>query len=160
MLYSFARVGAMLGTKVEDYYHRGKRGWLRLHEKGGRFHEVPLHHQAEEYLDAYLAMAGITGAKGAFLFQAVDSSKMAVTGAAIGRRGVLARVKRVVSLLELHDGVCNHSFRATGITLFRKAGGSLDKARILAGHASTKTTQVYDHSGDDISASEVERIII
>ncbi len=34
MVYSFARVGAVVGMKVEDYYQNGKRWRLRLHEKG------------------------------------------------------------------------------------------------------------------------------
>ena len=59
MLYSFARVSAVVGMTVQDYYPQGKRSWIRLHEKGGKFHEVPCHHKAEEYLDAYLDAAGI-----------------------------------------------------------------------------------------------------
>lgn len=55
MCYSFARVSAVVGMNVEDYYQQGKRSWIRLHEKGGKFHEVPAHHNAETYLDAYLA---------------------------------------------------------------------------------------------------------
>ena len=50
MVYSFARVGAVVGMNVEDYYRQGKRWWLRLHEKGGKFHQVPAHHNAEAYL--------------------------------------------------------------------------------------------------------------
>ena len=38
MVYSFARVGAVIGMNVEDYYQQGKRWWLHLHEKGGKFH--------------------------------------------------------------------------------------------------------------------------
>ena len=47
--------------KVEDYYTEGTAGWFRLHEKGGKRHEVPAHHNAEGYLDAYIAAAGIAG---------------------------------------------------------------------------------------------------
>jgi integrase len=47
MVYSFARVSAVIGMRVEDYYPNGKRWWFRLHEKGGKFHEVPAHHKAE-----------------------------------------------------------------------------------------------------------------
>ena len=54
MVYSFARVGAVVGMNVEDYFQEGKRWWFRLHEKGGKRHEVPAHHNAEAYLDAYL----------------------------------------------------------------------------------------------------------
>ena len=34
MVYSFARVGAVVGMNVEDYFQEGKRWWFRLHEKG------------------------------------------------------------------------------------------------------------------------------
>jgi len=35
MCYTFARVSAVVHMRVEDYYENGKRGWIRLHEKGG-----------------------------------------------------------------------------------------------------------------------------
>ena len=38
MVYSFARVSAVVGMRVEDYYQQGKRWWLRLQEKGGKHH--------------------------------------------------------------------------------------------------------------------------
>ncbi len=59
MVYSFARVSAAVGMRVEDYRQRGKRNWFRLHEKGGKHHEVPAHHSAVEYLDAYVEAAGV-----------------------------------------------------------------------------------------------------
>ena len=59
MVYSFARIGAALAMKVQDYYPEGKRWRLRLHEKGGKEHVVPVHHTLEEYLDAYLDVSGI-----------------------------------------------------------------------------------------------------
>ena len=58
LVYSFARIGASLAMKVDDYFPEGKRWKLRLHEKGGKEHVVPVHHTLEEYLDAYLAAAG------------------------------------------------------------------------------------------------------
>ena len=59
MIYSFARIGAVVAMKVEDYYPGGKRWWLRLHEKGGKRHEMPAHHKLEHFIDEYLAAAGI-----------------------------------------------------------------------------------------------------
>ena len=41
MLYSFARVSAVLGMRRQDYFGQGSRGWLRLHEKGGKRHDSP-----------------------------------------------------------------------------------------------------------------------
>jgi len=61
MTYSLARVGAVVGMQVEDYYPQGKRWWLRLHEKGGRCHEMPAHHTLEAYLDEYIDAAGLCG---------------------------------------------------------------------------------------------------
>ena len=63
MVYSFARVSAAVGMNVEDYFQQGKRWWLRLHEKGGKRHDVPAHHNAEAYLDAYLEAARLAGEK-------------------------------------------------------------------------------------------------
>ena len=59
MIYSFARISAVVAMRVEDYYPGGKRWWLRLHEKGGKRHEMPAHHKLEQFLDEYLAAAGI-----------------------------------------------------------------------------------------------------
>jgi site-specific recombinase XerD len=63
MTYSFARVSAAVGMRVEDYYGQGKRWWVRLHEKGSKRHEMPCHHNLEAYLDAYLEAARIGEAK-------------------------------------------------------------------------------------------------
>ena len=55
MLYSFARVSAVIGMRRQDYFRQERQGWLRLHEKGGTRHDVPAHHRAAEALDDYLA---------------------------------------------------------------------------------------------------------
>src|SRR5208337_4521007 len=36
MVYSFARIGAAIGMRVEDVYTQNRRLWVRLHEKGGK----------------------------------------------------------------------------------------------------------------------------
>ena len=59
MTYALARIGAAVGMRVEDYYPVGKRWWVRLHEKGGKRHEMPAHHNLETYIDEYIAVAGI-----------------------------------------------------------------------------------------------------
>ena len=69
MVYTFARVGAMAGMNVEDYYPQGKRWWIRLHEKGGKLHEVPAHHKLEEFLDTYIEAAGFWEQKKGSLFR-------------------------------------------------------------------------------------------
>jgi site-specific recombinase XerD len=63
MVYTFARVGAALQIKVEDVYVQGRRTWIRLYEKGGKRHEMPCHHNLDEYLHAYINSAKLTEAK-------------------------------------------------------------------------------------------------
>jgi integrase/recombinase XerD len=38
MTFAFARIGAAVAMRVDDYYPKGKRWWVRLHEKGGKRH--------------------------------------------------------------------------------------------------------------------------
>ena len=54
MVYSFARIGAALGMKVEDVFTQNRRQWVRLREKGGKPHAMPCHHNLETYLSAYM----------------------------------------------------------------------------------------------------------
>ena len=61
--------------RVEDYYQNGKRWWFRLHEKGGKLHNVPAHHNAENYLDAYMEAAGIISEKKSPLFRTQNRKK-------------------------------------------------------------------------------------
>jgi integrase len=53
-----------------------------------------------------------------------------------------------------------HTFRATGITAYLNAGGTLEKAQAMAAHESPRTTKLYDRTGDEITFDEVERIMI
>ncbi|MCY3935869.1 MAG: integrase, partial [Chloroflexi bacterium] len=55
--------------------------------------------------------------------------------------------------------VCNHSFRATGITAYlENPEARVEVAQYLAGHADPKTTKLYDQRADRISLDEIERI--
>jgi site-specific recombinase XerC len=69
MIYTFARVGAVLQMNVGDYFTQGRRGWVRLHEKGGKEREAPCHHKLETYLDEYVVAAGIADDKDRPLFR-------------------------------------------------------------------------------------------
>ena len=53
-----------------------------------------------------------------------------------------------------------HTFRATGITAYLEAGGTLENAQAMAAHESPRTTKLYDRTGDEITLDEVERIAI
>src|SRR6202790_1035325 len=59
LAYTFARIGAAVNLKVEDYYPSVKRFLLRFKEKGGKEKELPVHHKLEELLDQYLKATGL-----------------------------------------------------------------------------------------------------
>ncbi len=160
MVFSFARVGAVVGMRVEDYYQVGRRSWLRLHEKGGKFHEVPAHHNAEAYLDAYLEVAGIATDKKGALFRSAQGKTRRLTADAMHRIDVFRMIKRRAKAAGVSELVCCHTFRATGITVYLQNGGTLEKAQQIAAHESARTTKLYDRSSDQITLDEVERIAI
>ena len=159
MLYSFARVSAVLGMRRQDYFAQGSRGWLRLHEKGGRRHDVPAHHRAAEVLDEYVEAAELEEPKAA-LFQSVGRAGERLTGRPLNRRVVLAMIKRRAAAAGLPLSTCCHTFRATGITAYLSNGGTLEHAQQIAGHASPKTTKLYDRTADRVTVEEIERIVI
>jgi len=159
MVYSFARIGAVLGMNVEDYYQQGKRWWIRLHEKGGKHHEVPVHHKLEKYLDAYLAAARLAGRKSEPLFCSLDRKRQ-LTGRRLDPREALAMIKRRARAADFGDAICCHTFRATGITNYLENNGTLEKAQAIAAHSSPRTTKLYDRTSDQVDLGEIEKIQI
>lgn len=160
MVYSFARVSAAVNMRVADYYPNGKRYWIRLHEKGGKEHALPAHHNAEAYIDAYLDAAGIAAEKQTPLFRSIQGRPGRITENGLDRQAVFAMIRRRAKDAKINAGVCCHTFRATGITTYLTNGGSLEGAQDIAAHASVKTTKLYDRRKDAISLDEIERILI
>ena len=160
MLYSFARVSAVIRMQVRDYYPSGKRWMIRLHEKGGKHRDIPVHHKAEAYLDAYLDVAGIGDDKKTPLFRSIGR-RGELTERPLDRRDVLAMIRRRAKRAGLRpDQVCCHSLRGTGITNYLSHGGQIETAQAIAGHSSPRTTKLYDRRRQQVELAEIERIRI
>jgi site-specific recombinase XerD len=159
MLYSFARVSAAIGMNVEDYFQKTKRGCFRLHEKGGKYHEVPAHHHAEAYVDSYVEAAGIAADRKGPLFRSF-SRKLQLTDRRMHRTEVLLMIKRRARQAGLPEGISCHTFRATGITNYLENGGTIEKAQQIAAHESPRTTKLYDRTNDQLTLDEIEKIQI
>jgi integrase len=114
MVYSFARVSAVCGMRLGDFYQIGRRTWIRLHEKGGKFHEVPAHHNACDYLDAYLKAAGLEGEKTP-LFRSTRGRSKKLTDKPMSRVDVFRMIRRRALAAGLSAKTCCHTFRATGL---------------------------------------------
>ena len=158
MGYTFARVGAAVQMKVEDYYIQNRRGWVRLHEKGGKVNELPCHHNLEQYLDEWLSASRLGLEPGAPLFPTLPKGKL--TGrASIPQQNVYAMIQRRAVAAGIATRISCHSFRATGITTYLQNGGKLEVAQQMAGHESARTTGLYDRRNDAVALDEVERVV-
>jgi site-specific recombinase XerC len=160
MTFAFARIGAVVAMRVEDYYPKGKRWWVRLHEKGGKRHEMPAHHNLEAYLDTYIEAAGIADASKAPLFRSAVGRTGALTEKPMNRIDAWRMIQRRAAGLGMKVRIGCHTFRATGITAYLEAGGTLENAQAMAAHESPRTTKLYDRTRDVITLDEVERITI
>jgi site-specific recombinase XerD len=160
MVYSFARINAALNMRVEDYFIQGRRGWVRLDEKGGKQHEVPCHHNLESYLDAYVEQAELLKSPQAPLFQTLAGRSGRLTGNPLWQQDAYRMIQRRAQAAGLRTRIGNHTFRATGITTYLKNGGRLEMAQHIANHESPRTTKLYDRRQDEITLDEVERIVI
>ncbi|RAH96075.1 integrase [Acuticoccus sediminis] len=160
MVYSFARIGAALSLKVEDLYVQNRRLWVRLHEKGGKRHEVPCHHNLEHFLHDYLDGCGLADDRKGFVFRTIDRDTKQLSDRPMAQANAWEMIRRRARQAGIETLVGNHTFRATGITAYLKNDGTLEKAAQMANHASTRTTQLYDRRADEISLDEVERILI
>ena len=158
LAYSWARVSAAVGLKVEDYYERNGERWLRLHEKRGRIHEVPVHSNAREAIDQWLLASNLGCNPSAPLFPAFGKDKKTPELRHMDRTSVWKLVQARAHASGLEKRVCCHSFRATGITEYMSAGGSLDIAQRIAGHSQLSTTKIYDRSQDRLTMAEIERV--
>jgi integrase/recombinase XerD len=158
MVYTFARVGAAISMRVEDYFVQGRRGWVRLHEKGGKEHEMPTHHNLDRYLEEYIAAAGIAQDRKGPLFRTIQGRSGELTGNSLLQSDVWRMIRKRALAAGIETEIGCHTFRATGITAYLKNGGRLEIAQQMAAHESARTTGLYDRRNDDVSLDEVERI--
>ena len=158
MVYTFGRVGAVTAMNVRDYFPQGKRWHVRLHEKGGKEHEMPVHSVLEKYLDEYLQAAGIGEEKNTPLFRTAFRKTKRLTENRIHEHNVQDMTKKRARQAGIATPITNHSFRATGITNYLRNGGTREKAQQMANHSSARTTQLYDRREDEVTVQEIEKV--
>ena len=160
LVYSFARIGAATAMRGGDVYIQGKRTWVRLHEKGGKRHEMPAHHNLEAYLDAYITAAGLAKDPKGPLFRSTMGRSGKLTDRPLHQPDVYRMIARRAAAADIRTRIGCHTFRATGITEYLRNGGKLEVAQAMANHESARTTGLYDRRQDEVSLDEIERILI
>jgi integrase/recombinase XerD len=156
LAYTFARIGAVVNLKVEDYYPSGKRFLLRFKEKGGKEKELPVHHKLEELLDEYLKATGLGKEPVSLLFPAALGKTGKLSRRRLVRTDAADMLKRRLKQAGLPAHYSPHSFRATDITNFLENDGTLEAAQRIAGHADSRTTKLYDRRGQKVLLEDME----
>ena len=137
--------------RVEDVFVQNRRFWVRLHEKGGKCHEMRCHRNLEEYLDAHLRPRPRRNRK-APLSQMIGRGTGRLSGALVPEASAHQMVRRRTAAATTANAIGNHSFRATGSSEdwrhaeTRRANGEL---RLHPHH------QPYDRRRVDVALDKV-----
>src|SRR5258707_2084032 len=141
MVYSFARIGAVIQMKVGDYFAKGRRRWVRLQKKGGKEHDVPCHHRLDQCLHDYIKATGITDDVDGYLFRTARRKTGQLTINPLFQQDAHRIIRRRAKAAGIETRIGNHTFRATGITAYLKNSGKLEVAQQIANHESPRTTK-------------------
>jgi integrase/recombinase XerD len=130
MIYTTARVGAVAKLRLRDLSHDGTQYTLRFDEKGGKAREIPVRHDLERFLIAYLDAAGLKDApKDAPLFRTALRRAKTLTANAMTAGDMGRMVKRRMKDAGLPGRLSPHSFRVATITDLLNQGEPLDDAQ-------------------------------
>jgi len=121
---------------------------------------MPCHHNLEAYLYDYIERCGLAADPAGPLFPTISRSTRKFSKTPLPQANAYQMVRRRAMAARIATRIGNHSFRATGITTYLRNGGTLEKAAVMANHASIRTTQLYDRRRFAVSLDEVERVAI
>jgi len=138
IVYTFARIGAALQMRVEDVYTEKQRTWVRLHEKGGKRHEMPCHRNLDSYLQTYIDAAGIGGNPKNTLFPTTMGHTGLLSNRAMTQADDYRMIRRRAVDAGIKAKIGNHSSRATGILEYLRNGSRREIAQQTANHESAR----------------------
>ena len=159
LIYTTARAGAVAKLRRQDFYISGNQAHLRFAEKGGKSREIPVRHDLELDLNAYLEAAGLLeAAPKAPIFPTAVRREKRFTANPMKGEDVARMIRRRMKAAGLPRNLTAHSFRVAAITDLIKQGVPIEDVQYLAGHADARTTRLYDRSERRVTRNIVERI--
>jgi integrase/recombinase XerD len=127
LAYTACRVGAVAKLRLQDFQDEGTQYVLRFQEKGGKSREIPVRHDLEGDILAYVEAAGIAAdAKDRPLFRSTMRRTKQLTANPLTTKAICELVKRRLKDAGLPSRLSPHSFRVTGITDLLTQGVPLD----------------------------------
>ena len=161
LTYTGARVGALARLRCGDLQQQESQRVLRFTEKGGKQREIPVRHDLDEWIDAYLEAGKIDlSQKAAPLFLAADRWGSGLVDRALTAHGVRRMLKRRLKEAGLPEIICPHSFRVMVVTDLLGQNVPMEDVQYLAGHSNPRTTQIYDRRRRRVTRNIVERISV
>lgn len=161
LIYTAARVGAVAKLRRRDFYEVGDQCCLRFHEKGGKVREIPVRHDLQLAIAAYLDQSGLQYAEPSSpLFRSAVRRTKRLSARPLLADDVARMVKRRLRDAGLSSRLSPHSFRVTTITDLLEQGVPLADVQYLAGHADPRTTRLYDRRQRRVTRNIVERISV
>jgi len=158
--FTACRAGAVAKLRLGDFQREGSQYVLRFQEKGGKSREIPVRHDLEGMILAYIEAAGIGNeAKDSPLFRAgTNGTAKTLTDNPLTSKRICELVKRRLKDAGLPERLSPHSFRVSAITDLLTQGVPLEDVQYLAGHSETRTTGLYDRRQKRVTRNIVERI--
>ena len=157
LAYSACRVGELVMLKVADYRLSGEHRVLSIYGKGGKERLLPLHIEAVERLNDWLAVAAIADDRQGPLFRRVATPRGnghdGFDRAHLTTRSVANVVRKYAKRIGLDPAVTVHSLRVTALTTARERGADSIDLQDFAGHADPRPSLTYIRSRDRLSRS-------
>ncbi len=157
--FTACRGGALAKLRLGDFQYGGTQFVLRFREKGGKSREIPVRHDLEGDIRAYLDVAGIAREpKDRPLFRSVLRRTGQLTRRPMTSKSICELVKRRLKDAGLPERLSPHSFRVSAVTDLLTQGVPLEDVQYLAGHSEPRTTALYDRRQKRVTRNIVERI--
>jgi integrase/recombinase XerD len=161
LIYTAARAGAVAKLRIKDFRHDGSQWTLRFSEKNGKSRDIPVRHDLETFILAYLnQIADWKERSDEPLFRTAVRRTDSLTDVATSNVDICRMIKRRLANAGLPEHLSPHSFRVTTITDLLTQGVPLEDVQYLAAHADPRTTRLYDRRQRRVTRNVVERISI
>jgi integrase/recombinase XerD len=142
LLYHGLRRDELSRLAVQDVHARRGVPHLRVHGKGGKVRNIPLHPGTQELLSDYLEVSGHAHDKSGALFRPIRNNRTGELDRMLSGDGIYKLVRSYAKKLGVEIGV--HALRATAATNALEHEADIAKVQEWLGHANIATTRLYD----------------
>jgi site-specific recombinase XerD len=161
LIYTAARAGAVAALRLKDFSWDGTQYKLRFLEKGGKERLIPVRHNLQLDLLAYLNCFTSPQQSGDKpLVRSVAGRTGRLTHQPIRNVDICRMVKRRLCDAGLPPQLSPHSFRVATVTDLLTQQVPLEDVQYLAGHSDPRTTRLYDRRQQHVTRNTVDRISI